>query len=131
MGKGVRKEREHVRELFDLGVPALRTPASGGATDRPLPDLFFRANGENYAIEQKYSSGDYIYFGDEEVEALCEFAEMWDSIPLFCARFKGDTTFYFKEIDQSKFDDEDRTWGMKRGSRDEYFTIFDLIPAQE
>lgn len=127
MGRGADVERGHINALDDLGIPAIRTPGSGSATTRALPDILFKCKGRLYAIEQKYTSGDYVYFDTIEIKKLCEFAYAWGAEPLMCARFAHDTDFYFQYIDEEKLMDPNYTWGMKRNDRDDYWTIQDLL----
>lgn len=127
MGMGADMEREHINQLDDLGIPAIRAPGSGSATTRSLPDILFKFGGQLYATEQKYTSSDYVYFDTIEVKKLCEFAFSWSAKPLLCARFSYDTDFYFKEIEVKHLLDPEYVWGMKRNDRDEYFTIHDLM----
>lgn len=124
---GADKEREHINNLDDLGIPAIRSPGSGSATTRALPDILFKFGGDLYAVEQKYTSGDYVYFDAIEVKKLCEFAFAWTAEPLLCARFSHDTDFYFKRIQVENLEDPNHVWGMKRKSCDDYFTIHDLM----
>ena len=42
---GSKEERDLVNMLWDVGFAAMRAPASGGATKRPLPDVL-AGNGE-------------------------------------------------------------------------------------
>ena len=58
---GTREERELVKMLWDADCAAMRAPASGGATKKPLPDVI-AGNGSIYlAIEVKSTSLERIY----------------------------------------------------------------------
>jgi len=59
--KGSREERELVKMLWEADCAAMRAPASGGATKKPLPDVI-AGNGKLYlAIEVKSTSSERIY----------------------------------------------------------------------
>ena len=78
---GSREERELVKMLWDADCAAMRAPASGGATKKPLPDII-AGNGKIYlAIEVKSSSKDRIYINSEKIDALCEFAGIFGAKP--------------------------------------------------
>lgn len=85
--KGSRRERELVRLLHDQGFAVMRAPASGGATDRELPDVL-AGNGENfYAVEVKSSGKDVIYLTGEEVEGLTFFGRKFGAKVRIGTRF--------------------------------------------
>ena len=66
---GSREERELVKMLWDANYAAMRAPASGGATKKPLPDII-AGNGKIYlAIEVKSSSKDRIYINSDKIDA--------------------------------------------------------------
>ena len=95
--KGSRYERELVNRFESLGWGALRCPASGGATDRELPDILagLALDGPSkdfpisraLAIELKSGKSTTLYVDKEEVYALRSFAESFGATPLLCARF--------------------------------------------
>lgn len=88
--RGSADERELSDYLEDeFGYAAMRAPGSGGATDRPRPDLIAvrkesltppRANG--FAIEHKSRKDGTVTFTREEIDALVEFAERGGLTPL-------------------------------------------------
>lgn len=85
--KGSREERELVKMLWDAGCAAMRAPASGGATKKPLPDII-SGNGKIYlAIEVKSSSKDRIYINSEKIDALLEFSGIFGAEPYIGAKF--------------------------------------------
>lgn len=112
-----RYERELVNTLETGGeFVAMRAPASGGATDRDLPDvLAMRAYstlstldgdalatlhdeagripplGEILAVEHKSTSKNVVYVEPHEVAALERFADTAGAEPLLGCRFKDDT----------------------------------------
>jgi len=84
---GSREERELVKMLWDADCAAMRAPASGGATKKPLPDVL-AGNGSIYlAIEVKSSSLERIYINSEKIEGLKEFSELFGAIPYIGVKF--------------------------------------------
>lgn len=110
--KGSRRERELVNAADDLGLGALRLPASGSATKRDLPDVLLgdpvkMAEGtfsDLYAIEAKASAEKPIYIERAEVEALKAFSDLWGARPLL------GTFFDVKRGDPPWGIDEDSGW---------------------
>ena len=95
--KGSRYERELVNRFESLGWGALRCPASGGATDRELPDILaglaLDGPSKDYpisralAIELKSGKSTTLYVDRDEVKALRSFAESFGATPLLGARY--------------------------------------------
>jgi Holliday junction resolvase len=84
---GSREERELVKMLWDADCAAMRAPASGGATKKPLPDVL-AGNGSIYlAIEVKSSSLERIYINSEKIEGLKEFSELFGAVPYIGVKF--------------------------------------------
>lgn len=84
---GSREERELVRMLWDADCAAMRAPASGGATKKPLPDVI-AGNGSIYlAIEVKSSSLERIYIDSEKIEGLKEFSQIFGAQPYIGVKF--------------------------------------------
>lgn len=84
---GSREERELVRMLWDADCAAMRAPASGGATKKPLPDVI-AGNGNIYlAIEVKSSSLERIYINSEKIEGLKEFSQIFGAQPYIGVKF--------------------------------------------
>jgi Holliday junction resolvase len=85
--KGSREERELVHMLWNANCAAMRAPASGGATKKPLPDIV-AGNGRTYlAIEVKSTSKDRIYINSDKIEALHEFADIFGAEPYVGVKF--------------------------------------------
>jgi holliday junction resolvase len=85
--KGSREERELVHMLWNANCAAMRAPASGGATKKPLPDII-AGNGKIYlAIEVKSTSKDRIYINSDKIDALCEFADIFGAKPYVGVKF--------------------------------------------
>ena len=85
--QGSKEERELVNKLWDAGFAAMRAPASGGATKRPLPDVL-AGNGNLYlAIEVKSSRLEHIYIDNEKIENLIKFSEIFNAKPYIGAKF--------------------------------------------
>ena len=84
---GSREERELVRMLWDANCAAMRAPASGGATKKPLPDVI-AGNGSIYlAIEVKSSSLERIYIDSEKIDGLKEFSQIFGAQPYIGVKF--------------------------------------------
>ena len=70
--KGSAEERDLVHKLWDRHFAAMRAPASGGATKKPLPDVI-AGNGKIYlAIEVKTTTKDKIYILRSDSVSGCE-----------------------------------------------------------
>lgn len=81
------EERDLVNKLWDAGFAAMRAPASGGATKRPLPDVL-AGNGKLYlAIEVKSTRQEHIYIDNEKITNLIEFSEIFGATPYVGAKF--------------------------------------------
>lgn len=93
--KGNRRERELVNRLDEAGFAVMRAPASGGATQRELPDVLAGNGEEFYAIEAKSSSGKPIYLTGEEVEALVYFSRNFGARPKIGVRFDREDWYFF------------------------------------
>jgi len=86
--KGSREERDLVKLLWDNGFAAMRAPASGGATKKPLPDVI-AGNGSIYlAIEVKTTSRDRIYIDSRKMNGLKEFSDTFGARPYIGIKFK-------------------------------------------
>lgn len=86
--KGSAEERDLVHKLWERNFAAMRAPASGGATKRPLPDVV-AGNGKLYlAIEVKTTIKDKIYIDSEQIDALLEFSKIFGAKPYIGVKFK-------------------------------------------
>ena len=86
--KGSAEERDLVHKLWERGFAAMRAPASGGATKNPLPDVV-AGNGKLYlAIEVKTTTKDKVYIDEPQINALCEFSNIFGAKPYIGVRFK-------------------------------------------
>ena len=86
--KGSAEERDLVHKLWDRNFAAMRAPASGGATKRPLPDVL-AGNGKLYlAIEVKTTTKDKVYIDSAQIEELCEFSKIFGATAYIGVRFK-------------------------------------------
>ncbi|WP_435155543.1 Holliday junction resolvase Hjc [Haladaptatus sp. DFWS20] len=102
--KGDRLERELVNKLDEEGFAVMRAPASGGATQRELPDVLAGNGDVFYAIEAKSSSGDPIYLSGEEVEALVYFSQNFGAKPKIGVRFDREDWYFFHPADVHQTD---------------------------
>ena len=86
--KGSAEERDLVHKLWERNFAAMRAPASGGATKRPLPDVL-AGNGKLYlAIEVKTTTKDKVYIDSTQIEELCEFSKIFGATAYIGVRFK-------------------------------------------
>ena len=86
--KGSYEERDLVHKLWERNFAAMRAPASGGATKRPLPDVL-AGNGKLYlAIEVKTTTKDKVYIDSTQIDELCEFSNIFGATPYIGVRFK-------------------------------------------
>ncbi|MCQ2737076.1 MAG: Holliday junction resolvase [archaeon] len=86
--KGSAEERDLVHKLWDNNFAAMRAPASGGATKKPLPDVI-AGNGKIYlAIEVKTTTKDKIYIDHPQIDALVEFSNIFGATPYLGMKFK-------------------------------------------
>ena len=86
--KGSNEERDLVHKLWEKGFAAMRAPASGGATKRPLPDVL-AGNSEIYiAIEVKTTTKEKIYVDSPQIDALQEFSDIFGARPYLGIKFK-------------------------------------------
>jgi Holliday junction resolvase len=114
---GTRIERRLVNTFSDIGWGALRTPTSGSATDRDLPDVLtgrplsdpeysegIEAGSDAYAIEVKATQGTTAYAGRDELAGLTRFADAFGAQPLVAAYFKQQggerSRFYLVPLDE-------------------------------
>lgn len=88
MPKGSRYERELVDLLWKSGFAAVRV-AGSGSSSHPAPDVIAGRGKTLFAIEVKYSSGERIYLGKEEVNDLLSFSNRMGAKPLIGVRFRG------------------------------------------
>lgn len=92
---GDRYERLLCRHLANTGYHVVRSPASGGATTRELPDAFYSKPGaQSVALELKSKDGQRAYYDEREVVALESFAHAFNAKPRLFTRWKGDTSYY-------------------------------------
>lgn len=85
--KGSRNERELVNLLDAGGFAVMRAPASGGATERELPDMLAGNGDAFYAIEAKSSSDDVIYIDGREIAELKYFSRNFGATALVGVKF--------------------------------------------
>ncbi|BAW31973.1 MAG TPA: Holliday junction resolvase Hjc [Methanothermobacter sp.] len=92
--KGYKEEVDLVKIFWDNGFAAIRAPASGGATKKPLPDVI-AGNGERYlAIEVKTTSKDRIYIDSKKIEGLLKFSKIFGAKPYIGVKFKYKKWFF-------------------------------------
>ena len=94
--KGSAEERDLVHKLWERNFAAMRAPASGGATKRPLPDVL-AGNGKIYlAIEVKTTTKDKVYIDATQIDDLCNFSKIFGATPYIGVRFKYTKWLFLK-----------------------------------
>jgi Holliday junction resolvase len=75
--------------FWDAECAAMRAPASGGATKKPLPDIIAGNGKVHLAIEVKTTAADYIYIDSDKINGLKEFSQIFGAEPYLGAKFKN------------------------------------------
>ncbi|MDR2830003.1 MAG: Holliday junction resolvase [Methanobrevibacter sp.] len=96
--KGSKEERDLVHIFWDKGFAAMRAPASGGATKRPLPDVLAGNSKKYLAIEVKTTTKDLIYIDSSQINGLYEFCKIFGAEPYLGVKFKQ-TKWLFLNIE--------------------------------
>lgn len=102
--KGTAEERDLVHKLWDRDFAAMRAPASGGATKRPLPDVV-AGNGKHYlAIEVKTTTKDKIYIDYPQIDDLQEFGAKFGAKCYIGVKFKYTKWLFLepKDVERTK-----------------------------
>ena len=86
--KGSNEERDLVQKLWKKGFAAMRAPASGGATKKPLPDVLAGNSKIYLAIEVKTTTKEKIYIDSSQIDALNEFSDIFGATPYLGIKFK-------------------------------------------
>lgn len=135
MGMGDDRERQ-LRSFFYVNAQgAIRFGGSGSAPKHELPDVLGKTvTDEEYAMEAKYTSGDYARFGRGEIKELIEFAEMWGAEPLLVASFSHYKYQYWyvnAEDALEEMPDSNDSMSIKRSERDELPMVRELLETDE
>ncbi len=94
--KGSAEERDLVHKLWERNFAAMRAPASGGATKKPLPDVV-AGNGKTYlAIEVKTTTKDKVYIDPSQIEDLLKFSEIFGADAYIGVKFKYTKWMFLK-----------------------------------
>lgn len=88
--KGDRGERELVNYLNGNGWGVLRSPASGSATVRELPDVLAGNGRRFFVMETKWESGNKIYYDRDKILGLKFFGHKFGAEPRAVARFDAE-----------------------------------------
>lgn len=102
--KGSAEERDLVHKLWERDFAAMRAPASGGATKKPLPDVI-AGNGEIYlAIEVKTTTKDRIYIDYPQIDDLHEFSDKFGAKCYIGVKFKYTKWLFLepKDVERTK-----------------------------
>lgn len=102
--KGSAEERDLVHKLWERDFAAMRAPASGGATKKPLPDVV-AGNGKIYlAIEVKTTTKDRIYIDYPQIDDLQEFSDKFGAKCYIGVKFKYTKWLFLepKDVERTK-----------------------------
>ena len=100
--KGSAEERDLVHKLWERKFAAMRAPASGGATKKPLPDVV-AGNGKIYlAIEVKTTVKDKVYIDSSQINALLEFSQIFGAKAYIGVKFKYTKWLFLKPEDAER-----------------------------
>ena len=99
--KGSAEERDLVHKLWERDFAAMRAPASGGATKRPLPDVVAGNSKLYLAIEVKTTTKDKVYIDTEQIDALLEFSRIFGAKAYIGVKFKY-TKWLFLEPEKAE-----------------------------
>lgn len=97
--RGMREEREIVNWLESAGFMACRVTGSGAGSKRPRPDILAGDGVNQYGIEVKSSSKEYIHIDWEQIDNLKRFCVGFGAVPLVCAKFTYERP-YFMGLDK-------------------------------
>lgn len=123
--KGILEERTVISIFEENGYRATRIPASGGRTQRALPDVLAGNGRRYYAVEVKSSKNDYIYIHEEQIQELIEFAHGFGATPLVVAKFTWKPYKVFDIIELETADSGN--YVIRRDNIDEQFNLEDYI----
>ena len=101
---GIRAERDLVHKFWDAGFAVLRSPASGGGTTLPRPDLIAGsiARDKFLVLEIKTVRKDTVYINEEQINGLLEFGKRIGFVSYIGVKFKNRRKgfFFLKVPDQ-------------------------------
>lgn len=100
--RGTNAERDLVNLFWENDYACIRSPASGGGTIYPRPDLIAGSAkyGRNLAIELKTSRSKSIYIQEDQIKGLKRFSNTFGSEIWFAVKFIGKRTgFRFFSIE--------------------------------
>ncbi|MBM4241245.1 MAG: Holliday junction resolvase [Euryarchaeota archaeon] len=117
--KGTKEERDLVQMFWDSNFAAMRAPASGGATKKPLPDVIAGNGSVYFAIEVKSSSQDRIYIDSGKILGLREFSDIFGAKPYIGVKFRRKKWIFIKLDDLETTKNEnyklDKDLALKKG----------------
>jgi len=105
--------------FWDSNFAAMRAPASGGATKKPLPDVIAGNGSVYFAIEVKSSSQDRIYIDSGKILGLREFSDIFGAKPYIGVKFRRKKWIFIKLDDLETTKNEnyklDKDLALKKG----------------
>jgi len=100
---GIKEERDLVNKLHQYGFAVIRSPASGGATKMPRPDIIADSKKRRkwFAFEVKTTRGKSIHISNDSFHQLVDFSEIFGCSAIFALKFKQQNKFwrFIKPID--------------------------------
>ena len=91
--KGINAERALVKQFWECGWAALRTPASG-ASRFPSPDIIASNNARTLALECKTTAFGAKYLSKQDVSGLKQFCAAFGAEPWIGVRFDKQGWFF-------------------------------------
>ncbi|MGC8556365.1 MAG: Holliday junction resolvase Hjc [Conexivisphaera sp.] len=92
--RGLDRERDLARRLWEMGFASIRAPASGAKAKRFVqPDVVAARAGTIFAFEVKARSELPIYVDSEQVEKLAEWARRAGARALLAIHYKREWRF--------------------------------------
>jgi len=100
---GIREERDLANKLHQYGFAVIRSPASGGATKMPRPDIIAGSKKRRkwFAFEVKTTRLKSIHISKDSFHQLIDFSKIFGCYAVFALKFKQQNKFwlFIKPID--------------------------------
>jgi Holliday junction resolvase len=100
---GIKEERDLANKLHQYGFAVIRSPASGGATKMPRPDIIAGSKKRRkwFAFEVKTTRLKSIHISKDSFHQLIYFSEIFGCYAVFALKFKQQNKFwlFIKPVD--------------------------------
>jgi Holliday junction resolvase len=100
---GIKEERDLANKLHQYGFAVIRSPASGGATKMPRPDIIAGSKKRRkwFAFEVKTTRLKSIHISKDSFHQLIDFSEIFGCYAVFALKFKQQNKFwlFIKPVD--------------------------------